>query len=159
MFNSNKYTSSALLIALTFATASGCGRSDDNDAVTYTDLTINAPMKAVTQPAVLGDVINFTALKLNATQPSNDLINCDGSMGNNGSVNGVASGSVRTTGTPYKGTIQFGNVAYVGATDSRCHDISKEAYSYDADSKGGITICLTNALYPYCTTYQLSISL
>jgi hypothetical protein len=78
-------------------------------------------------------------------------------MGNIGSVNGVASGSVRTTGTPYKGTIQFGNVAYVGATDSRCHDISKEAYSYETDGGQIVTICIVNANYPYCTQYLFSI--
>jgi hypothetical protein len=131
----------------------GCGSSDH----VMPPVQINTSFRAITQPAVLGDNIDFSALKLNATQPSNDLLNCDGSMGNIGSVNGVASGSVRTTGTPYKGTIQFGNVAYVGATDSRCHDISKEAYSYETDGGQIVTICIVNANYPYCTQYLFSI--
>lgn len=142
-----------LMIAATVLTLSACGSSDH----VMPPAQINTSFRAITQPAVLGDNIDFSALKLNATQPSNDLFNCDGSMGNSGSVNGVASGSVRTTGTPYKGTIQFGNVAYVGATDSRCHDISKEAYSYETDGGQIVTICIVNANYPYCTQYTFSI--
>lgn len=144
-----------MLSVLAVVTLSACGSSDTHS---LPPVTVNTSFVAVSAPAVLGSSINFSQIALNTTQNANDLISCNGSYGNVGAVNGVASGMVRVLGTPYKGTIQFGNAAYQGATDSRCRDISKEAYTYETEDGGEtMTICLLNPAYPYCTIYRFSI--
>jgi hypothetical protein len=70
-------------------------------------------------------------MSLNGVQPSSNIINCDGSLGNSGSILGAAENEILVEGSAFEGTIQAGNLSYVGSSNyAACRAMSKEKYEY-----------------------------
>lgn len=90
--------------------------------------------------------LDFRLLTLDGKQPSSNALNCDGTLGNSGKVSGVDENEVRVIGDEKNGTIEFGHLAYVGATEfAACRAASKEAYTYSVSNKV-LTLCNVNCL-------------
>lgn len=89
--------------------------------------------------------LDFTKLELEQTQPSSNLLVCEGKLGNSGEVNGVGENQVRVTGTAREGTIQFGHLAYVDSGKKGCRAASKESYTYEVE-EGTLRLCNVNCL-------------
>lgn len=90
--------------------------------------------------------LDFRLLTLTGKQPSSNAINCDGTLGNSGKVNGVDEEEVRVEGNEQTGTIQFGHLAYVNATEAiACRAASKESYTYSITGTT-LTLCNVNCL-------------
>jgi hypothetical protein len=98
--------------------------------------------------------LDFTQLTLGTEQPSNDVFLCDGALGNSGQVNGVNEASILSVGTEQSGTIQFGHMEYVGASNyAKCRALSKESYTYEITGNT-MKFCNVNCLngtYPSCS--------
>lgn len=77
---------------------------------------------------------------------------CNGTYGNSGLVNGVDRGQSLLEGSETEGTLQFGNLAYVGASNPLCRAMSKERYTYKITGKV-MKLCMVN--YPFCADYTL----
>lgn len=96
--------------------------------------------------------LDFRLLTIGTEQSAQDVLNCDGNLGNAGLVNGVAEDSVLATGNEQNGTIQYGHLKYVGASDSQCRSSSKESYTYSITGTE-LTLCNVNCInnvYPSC---------
>lgn len=96
--------------------------------------------------------LDFRLLTIGTAQDSGDVLNCDGTFGNAGFVNGVDQGNVLALGNEQSGTIQFSHTKYVGASNPTCRAVSKESYTY---SITGTTLSLCNincinGVYPSC---------
>lgn len=78
---------------------------------------------------------------------------CDGTFGNAGNVNGVIPGHSLFEGNESEGTFQIGHLAYVGASNPLCRDMSKERYTYKITGKN-LKFCMVN--YPFCADYTLA---
>jgi hypothetical protein len=96
------------------------------------------------------DELDFSESQLNVQE---EVEFCDGSYGNSGNVNGVALGHSLFEGTESEGTFQFGHLAYVGASNPLCRDLSKERYTYKTTGKN-LKFCMVN--YPFCANYKLA---
>lgn len=75
-------------------------------------------------------ILDLSQVRVNNLQPADDVLYCSGQVGNGGLVNGVPTQQVYFTGSSFEGTIQFGHLNYVNATDARCRAFSKERYEY-----------------------------
>lgn len=97
--------------------------------------------------------LDFRLLTVTGKQPSSNAINCDGTLGNSGKVNGVDEEEVRVVGNEQTGTIEFGHLAYVNATEAiACRAASKESYTYSITGTV-LTLCNVNCInnvYPSC---------
>jgi hypothetical protein len=77
-----------------------------------------------------GHEMDLRDVRVNEIQDSRDVIECNGTFGKSGSVNGIERGLVAFSGSNFEGTAQFGNLAYVNADDGSCRELSKERYEY-----------------------------
>lgn len=97
--------------------------------------------------------LDLTKLTVNTEQSADDVLACNGNFGNNGPINGVQNGNVKAEGNETNGLIQFGNLKYVGASDSHCSDFSKETYYYFVSTEG-LTLCMKNYVVCFSFTKQ-----
>lgn len=133
-----------------------CGKeiNDKSTPVQHPEIThssINSQF-VNTNPASKLPTLDFRLLAF-GKQPSENAINCNGTLGNSGKVNGVSENEVRVTGDVQNGTIQFGHLSYVGATNEiSCRAASKESYTYSI-TESVLTLCnvnCVNGVYPSC---------
>lgn len=96
-----------------------------------------------------GSELDLRAVTINQAQIAWDIIDCDGTLGNNGKVNGTDPKTVFFTGSNFEGSVQFGHLEYVNASDLRCRAFSKERYEYKMI---GDTLRLKNI--EYCAKHQ-----
>lgn len=93
-------------------------------------------------------ILDLRAVNLNNLQLADDILVCTGQVGNEGMTNGVPPRQVFFTGSNFEGSIQFGHLNYVNATDLRCRAFSKERYEYKIVGEflqvKNVTWCLKN---------------
>jgi len=93
--------------------------------------------------------LDLRNLTMDGKQPSSNIIDCNGSLGNSGKVNGVDENELRAEGDTRNGTIQMGHLSYVGATNyAACRAASKEKYTFTIV---GQTLILQNI--GYCASH------
>ena len=141
------------VVFLVLATLVSCGPGKTGGGaetpVTPTPV-VNAPITSKFEAIGQGlhGIQSFDFSNITLNQEQNEIIGCNGSFGNSGQVNGVNEGKVLFTET----TIQFGHLAYVGASNSLCRDISKESYTYTI-TENVLELCMVN--YNFCAQYQV----
>lgn len=153
-----------LIVAALFACIS-CGRDGDNgingingaNGANGTSAVVNSSIINKFEAVGTGlhgvNELDFSAVTLGAQTVDTK---CNGSYGNNGNVSGVAQGKYVLYGSSDFGFLQFGHLAYIGATpsavQSACSAMSKERYSYQI--RGTVlTLCMIN--YPFCADYNV----
>lgn len=152
---------SLLLISLTLlAVSCGPGKTGGNaspapeipEVIVPADASISSQFINTNTSSKLPS-LDFRLLTVTGKQPSSNAINCDGTLGNSGKVNGVDEEEVRVEGDEQNGTIQFGHLAYVNATEAiACRAASKESYTYSITGTV-LTLCNVNCInnvYPSC---------
>lgn len=149
----------AILLSIT-----ACGKSHNSSSVAVpppVSVSILSNWVATSSIIVI-EKLNLSALTLNTIGSSDLVFPCDGTYGNSGLIAGVDQGEVLVSGTEDSGTIQFGHTKYVGATDSECRNVSKEAYTYTINNDT-LELCMVNwpadlSLPRYCTTYEKTVN-
>ena len=145
--------SSLLLLSLCLLASCGPGKTGGN-APLEPEIVVDVPVVETsissqftnTNAASRFPTLDFRLLTVTGKQPSSNAINCDGTLGNSGKVNGIDPEEVRVTGDEQTGTIEYGHLAYVGATNyAGCRAASKEAYTYSI-SGDVLTLCNVNCI-------------
>jgi hypothetical protein len=151
---------------LTLAVSCGPGKTGGNSPAPKAPPVIDLPEDSVlanwtnSNPSSVLASLDLSNLTIGSEQPAQDVIDCNGHLGNSGLVNGVNQDSVLATGNEEAGTIQFGHTAYVGASNLACRSLSKESYTYSV-SGDTLTLCNVNCLngvYPSCQSPALACS-
>jgi hypothetical protein len=143
-----------LLISVLLLSLVSCGKSGSKSSSSVSSLTDASILNRwlnndVTSPL---EELDLTTLTIGVTQPSEDLIDCDGVYGNSGNVNGVAPGMVGSSGDEQTGIINVGHLKYVNSSNPTCQIVSKEVYTYSIHGDV-LTWCNANCMsgvYPSC---------
>jgi hypothetical protein len=144
-----------IIPAILICVFSGCGSS--NNAAPDPSPTLGSSIleKWVSSDPSLNLTIDFSQMNLGNEYSSNSLVVCNGSYDSTSDsttpVNGVDPGYVLLSGTPESGTLQVGNLEYVGASNPFCQETSKEPYTYQI-TNGVLSLCSVN--YGNCVTFN-----
>lgn len=94
--------------------------------------------------------IDFSQVVLNQEVAADKVLVCNGGYALTTVVGGVQPGGIKINGDGTQGTLQFGQLKYVGASDGRCIDYSREAMTYVV---AGDVLTLCYLSYSHCENF------